>query len=263
MAVRAARVSPAESAALESAAMFARALIVLLLVLNLGVAAWWLSRDAPPAPARTASAADVPGLRLVSELPAAERTRLQAGRAGEAPTTPAREPAAAAPDDDGNDTAAMPVQCHAFGPFADAGAAEAARTALAGTGRRLSVRREAGRGGTHWDVRMPPQADRAAAQALATRIDAAGFKDYYVIATGAAANSIALGRFGDEQAARRHQAALQAAGFAALVDAPQQAEGWWLDLELDRAASGAFDAQAARARTGADEVRTQACAAAD
>lgn len=240
--------------------MFARALIVLLLVLNLGVAAWWLLRDAPPAPARTASAADVPGLRLVSELPAAERTRLQAGRAGEAPTTPA--PAAATPDDDGNGTVATPVQCYAFGPFADADAAEAARTALAGTGRRLSVRREAGRGGTHWDVRMPSQADRAAAQALASRIDAAGFKDYYVIATGAAANSIALGRFGDEQAARRHQAALQAAGFAALVDAPQQAERWWLDLELDRAASGDFDAQAARARAGAGEVRAQACAGA-
>lgn len=241
--------------------MFARALIVLLLVLNLGVAAWWLLRDAPPEPVRTASAADVPGLRLVSELPAAERARMLASPAGEAQATPAQGPSATTQDDAGADAATASTQCYALGPFADAGAAEAARTALAGTGRRLSTRREAGGGGSHWDVRMPPQADRAAAQALAARIDAAGFEDYYVIATGTAANSIALGRFGDEDAALRHQAALRAAGFAAVVDSPGQPDRWWLDLELDRAASGDFDAQAARRSAGAGEVLVRACAA--
>jgi hypothetical protein len=241
--------------------MFERALIVLLLVLNLGVAAWWLLRDAPE-PAREASAADVPSLRLVSELPAAERARMLASPAGEAQATPAQEPVANTRDDAGADAATTPTRCYALGPFADVGAAEAARTVLAGTGRRLSTRREAGRSGSHWDVRMPAQADRAAAQALAARIDAAGFKDYYVIATGAAANSIALGRFGDEDTALRHQAALQAAGFTAMVDSPEQPERWWLDLELDRAASGDFDAQAARSNTGVGEVLPRACAAA-
>lgn len=242
--------------------MFVRALIILLLVLNLGVAAWWLLRDAPPGPARMASDTDLPSLRLLSELPAAERARMPTGPADEAPAAPAPALAATAQDDAGADAATTPTQCYAIGPFADADAAEAARTALAGTGRRLSTRREAGRGGSHWDVRMPAQADRAAAQALAARIDAAGFKDYYVVATGAAANSIALGRFGGEEAARRHQAALQAAGFAAMVDSPQQPDRWWLDLELTGAASGGFDAQAARSSTGAGEVLARACAAA-
>jgi len=242
--------------------MFARALIVLLLVLNLGVAAWWLLRDAPAEPARTASAADLPSLRLVSELPAAERARMLADPAGGMQAAPAQQPVADTQDDTATDVATTPARCYAFGPFADADAAEAARIALAGAGRRLSTRREAGRSGGHWDVRMPAQADRAAAQALAARIDAAGFKDYYVIATGAAANSIALGRFGDEATALRHQAALQAAGFAAMVDSPGQPDRWWLDLELDRAASGDFDAQAARGSTGADEVLARACAAA-
>jgi hypothetical protein len=241
--------------------MFARALIVLLLVLNLGVAAWWLLRDAPPEPARTASAADVPSLRLVSELPAVERARMLASPAGEAQATSAQEPVANTQDGTGADGATTPTRCHAFGPFTDANAAQAAGIVLAGAGRRLSTRREAGRSGSHWDVRMPAQADRAAAQALAARIDAAGFKDYYVIATGAAANSIALGRFGDEDTALRHQAALRAAGFAALVDSPEQPVRWWLDLDLDRAASGDFDAQAARSRVGAGEVLERACVA--
>lgn len=262
MATGNARVSLPEAAALESASMFARALIVLLLVLNLGVAAWWLLRDAPPEPARTASTADVPSLRLVSELPAAERARLLTSSAGEARATPPAPDPEAAQDDADTDVATTPTQCYAFGPFADADTAEAARAALAGAGRRLSTRREAGRSGSHWDVRMPAQADRAAAQALAARIDAAGFKDYYVIATGDAANSIALGRFGDQDAALRHQAALQAAGFAAMIDSPEQPDRWWLDLELDRAASGDFDVQSARSSAGAGEVLVRACAAA-
>ena len=52
--------------------MLLRAAIVFLLVLNIGIAAWWISGgDSAPGPAAAAPAqANVPGLRLVSEIPA-------------------------------------------------------------------------------------------------------------------------------------------------------------------------------------------------
>jgi len=47
--------------------MFARALIVLLLVLNVGVAAWWATRPEPPIPADRVQPVGVPRLQLVQE----------------------------------------------------------------------------------------------------------------------------------------------------------------------------------------------------
>ncbi|UHQ22770.1 hypothetical protein LVB77_19315 [Lysobacter sp. 5GHs7-4] len=47
--------------------MLLRALIVLLLVLNLGVAAWWWQRDPAPAATRAAVAPGVAPLRLLGE----------------------------------------------------------------------------------------------------------------------------------------------------------------------------------------------------
>src|SRR3546814_11157550 len=87
-------------------------------------------------------------------------------------------------------------------------------------------------------IRRPPRSTRtdtlfpyttlfrsAAAQAVVDRITAAGFSDYYIVAAGEEANSVALGLYGSEEPARRHQAALHAAGFTevradAMGDAP-------------------------------------------
>ena len=76
--------------------MFLRALIVLLVVVNLGVAAWWATRAPPPTPAPVAQPAGVPRLQLLREAPRAVRTV----------TTPA------------DATPAAPTQCHRFGPYA-------------------------------------------------------------------------------------------------------------------------------------------------
>ena len=239
--------------------MFTRATIVLLLVLNLGVAAWWWLRPAPAAAPAPAQAADVPRLRLVGEAgppakstpPARERTV-----AADTPVVPAagaQAPAAEAPA-----PPAAPAKCFAFGPFSDRAAADAARAALQPRSLRVQLRSEAvsPRGG-HWDVLLPPQADRDAAQAAAQRIEAAGFKDYYVIGEGASANGIALGRFGSEESARRHQSALQAAGFAVQVQGPPAASRFWLDV----AANAAFDADAARRAASAPRAQPAACGA--
>src|SRR3546814_16441805 len=94
-------------------------------------------------------------------------------------------------------------------------------------------------------IRRPPRSTRtdtlfpyttlfrsAAAQAVVDRITAAGFSDYYIVAAGEEANSVALGLYGSEEPARRHQAALHAAGFTevradAMGHAPPQVP--WID----------------------------------
>ena len=93
---------------------------------------------------------------------------------------------------------------------------------------------------------------------MAERLRAAGFNDLVVRNEGEAANGIALGRFGSEENARRHQAALQAKGFAAQVE-PVGGAGasYWLDV---RAPAG-FDANTQRTRLGAAQAQALACSA--
>ena len=213
--------------------MFTRALIVLLIVANVGVAAWWLLRAPDTAPVAVQLPAGTPRLRLPAEVP------------------PARRPAAiAAP------ASALASRCLAFGPFADAPALARARAALQPRVVRLQPRSgdAAPRG---WRVWIAPLPDRAAAQALAQRIAAAGFADYYVVVDGTEANGIALGRYGGEAAAREHARALQAAGFTAAQAEPLPGPGvQWLDV----AAVADFDVAAARAASGAREARPLPCA---
>ena len=66
-----------------------------------------------------------------------------------------------------------------------------------------------------WRVYLPRLPSPDAAQAIAARIGEAGFSDYLVVRDGADANTIALGRYGSEDAARRRSVALRAAGFPA------------------------------------------------
>ena len=201
--------------------MLARALIVLLVVLNLGVAAWWMARDeAAPARAAVELPAGVARLQLLRE----------AGRVapGPRPTPaprmsppPAVEPAAPAAEAPAAASAATTVvtaapHCYALGPFSDAGKIAAARRQLQSRVARLHVREQASGPRRDWRVWLPPQADRAAAQALVERIAAAGFADYYIVAAGEEANSISLGLYGSEASARRRETALREAGFASV-----------------------------------------------
>ena len=227
--------------------MLTRALIVLLIVLNLGVAAWWALRPAPAAPAADPALAGVPTLQLANE----HKTSAPA-----AATAPASQPiAAAAP--------AAPVaadaagQCFRFGPFADAASAEIAATQL-----RPSVSKAIARaatsttGGKGWTVWLPPFADMATAQAKALEIASAGIKDYYVVPKGAQVNAVMLGHFGNEASARRRLSELQAKGIHAQLLAPAgAAAGAWVDA----AAAPGFAIAAAQARIGAKSVQPLDC----
>ena len=181
--------------------MLLRAALVMLVMLNLGAALWWISGAqgavAPPA----AVTADAPQLRLLHEaVPAPVET-----------TTPAQPMPAAAEPSSGSgvagarmDVPAAPV-CLRFGPFADAGASQAAGAALARVGVRTIARQTPARATRGWKVVTSPFASREAAVAMAERLRAAGVSDLYVMGEGPDANSIALGRYGSEDAARRRR----------------------------------------------------------
>lgn len=229
--------------------MLIRALIVLLVILNVGVAAWWIFSPAPTSPNPTSMPAGSPGLQLVSErIPSVSGRRMASLPGNPAPSAkPPVEPAASV-------GAVADARCMTVGPFADASALATARAALQPRVSRLLVR-QATSARKGWRVWLPPLPDHASALAMAARIDAAGFKDYYVLPSGDEANGIALGRFGSEQAARRQQSTLQAAGFPAQAQ-PLGATTQWLDL----VAAANSDVDALRRDSGAAQLRMLDCA---
>jgi hypothetical protein len=190
--------------------MFARALLVLLAVLNLGVGAWWWAHVPAASQAATAETAVVPRLQLASERPA------DAGEPVAPPPAPLREDAV----------------CIALGPFPDATSAARAQTQLSPQvlASRLVERAAAGVRG--WRVLVPPQPSRAEADAVAARIGAAGFSDFLVLRQGADANAVALGLYQSEAAARRRAAALTAAGFDVRAEPVGATLEPWLEVAL-------------------------------
>lgn len=234
--------------------MITRMLFVLLLMLNLGVAAWWAFHRPAPPPAAAPLDAAVPTLELVRAADATSTTPpatapVEPVPAAEATSTSAPAATVAAP---------AGMVCASFGPYGDEAAVQVARGRLAQPGVQASVRSVGGANARGYNVVMPPLANRDAAVAMAERLRAAGFNDLVVRNEGEAANGIALGRFGSEENARRHQAALQAKGFAAQVE-PVGGAGasYWLDV---RAPAG-FDANTQRTRLGAAQAQALACSA--
>ena len=176
--------------------MLIRALIVLLLVLNIGVATWWLTQARPgPAPV-AAPPSSVPSLQLVDE-----------SRPGPA----AAAPVPAAP-------VAPPELCVSYGPFAGAEAAAEARQRVRPVSERVRIREVAAGPHRGWKVWLPPYPSAEEVEAVSARVAAAGFSDRFVVRDGRDANSLALGRFAGEAPARQHAAALVAAGFPARAE---------------------------------------------
>ena len=235
--------------------MLVRALVVLLLVLNLGVAAWWALR-APPSPASGfVQPADVARLALVSERKPAQVAASASIVAPTAPprvanaTTPASAPTptSAAPNATATPpvASAPPARCYSVGPFADNAAAGNAREVLMAVASRVVPREQRTGSARGWRVYLPPMASLAEAQAAAQRIAGAGFGDYFIVRQGSEANSIALGRYRNEDAARRRADSLAAAGFA--VRAEPLGDGGPSTVWLDLVAKPEFDPARAEA----------------
>jgi hypothetical protein len=215
--------------------MLARALIVLLAVANLGVALWWALQPGTPTPAIATDSDDgAPRLRLL----------------GEATSVAPPAPASVAPT-----VAAPTTQCFAFGPF-DADGYATARAHLQAQVDTTQLRADDTSLARGWRVWLPGQPDRVAANALAARIAAAGFTDYFVMPDGGEPNAIALGRFRSEGPAQERAQALRAAGFPAQAEPllPAAAARW---LEL-RAGPG-FDPESQRVAMGAAQAQPIDC----
>lgn len=233
--------------------MLVRALIVLLSVLNLGVAGWWIAHDPPPAKAPPQVPPGVARLQLVREVAREPVPPTQA-----AASTAADAAAAPAATDITSSSAQL---CFSFGPFAAKDAASAAAK-LRPQVQRLSEREQAAPSAARgWRVYLPPLPSLEQAQTIAQRIGAAGFSDFLIVREGAEANSIALGRYGSEEAAKKRADALIAAGFAAQAEAlgePDKAASTvWLDVVVDEA----FDPRRTQAAIAAAQYRKADCTA--
>lgn len=237
--------------------MLVRALIVLLSVLNLGVAAWWIAHDPPSPPSPAQVPAGVARLQLIDEGASASRP-VAAAVAVDAGSPPATSPEAVA----NAITAPSAQHCFSFGPFASQGAGVSAAAKLKPLVQKLATREQAGAAtpARGWRVYLPSLPSLEQAQAVAQRIGAAGFDDFLVVREGAEANSIALGRYRSEEGARKRADALVAAGFAARTAAlgePAAATTVWLDVVADEA----FDPRRAQATVAAAQYRKTDCPA--
>lgn len=238
--------------------MLVRALIVLLSVLNLGVAAWWIAHAPPSPPSPAQVPAGVARLQLIDEGASASKPV-----AAPIATVDAGSPTATSPEAVADVITAPSAQhCFSFGPFAsqDAGASAAAK--LKPLVQTLATREQTGAAtpARGWRVYLPSLPSLQQAQAVAQRIDAAGFDDFLVVREGAEANSIALGRYRSEEGARKRADALIAAGFAARTAAlsePAAATTVWLDVVADEA----FDPRRAQTTVAAAQYRKTDCPA--
>ena len=272
--------------------MLTRALIVVLVLLNVSVALWWMLRDAPAVPdikpptgvaelqfaaaglaenaqpqnaiagasvapgAGANAGATAPAAALV---PAPTPAPVSAAAPAAATEVVANVPAPPAGQTPPPAAAPAPVveRCVAVGPFADEAAARSAQSRVASVLQRTRLQQEAGSStGTRYRVMLAPAATREEAQATVQRIVAAGLGDYYIIAQGADANAIALGQYRNREGAERRVAAVRAAGFEPQLRGGDSAAVWWLQGSLAEGQS----AGTARQRSGAAQQRSLDCA---
>lgn len=230
--------------------MLIRALVILLLVLNVGVASWWALASGPESSAPT------------GVLPGVEPLQLVTGTVEPAATTPPRD----APVAPVAPVAPKIVQCGSFGGFDKASAAVAAGKLLQADGLdtgdgsvgvlNTAVREVPGSAPRSWRVVLPPLSSAEESDTVAKRIAATGFTDYYVIRDGAEANAIALGLFRSESSARQRAKTLSDRGFGAVVKpvGGGPAKHW-----LDIAADGPFQAEQVRKQVGARRTEPDDC----
>lgn len=192
--------------------MTLRRIVLVLLLLNLAAAGWWL-RAARIPPPHVAQAHGVPQLQLLDEA---------------LPQKPAASPIAAlAPTAVSN-----PAQCVDLGPFTTQAEMREAFTSLQALVPSIQYRVAEAAVSRGWWVYLTAPG-REQALALARQLETHGVRDYYVITAGDQQNSISLGLFQEPANAQRRLAQLRALGFPArLRQRVEQVPQYYIEFQL-------------------------------
>jgi hypothetical protein len=221
--------------------MFARALLLSLLLMNLGVAAWWGLRTPPPEPRPAAAEPGVPPLRLLSETENADGGPLSADA-----ESVGQPPPAGAPEQ----------QCLQIGPFLTQADLRRAMGALTPVVSRIQFRESRVLTNRGFWVFLPAQGTREAALAAARELSAQGLRDYYVVTAGDQENTISLGLFRDRRNAESRRGEVQALGFSPdLQERTEEIPNYWIEL----AAAPGLDWRARLGGYAGVEARPRPC----
>lgn len=192
--------------------MLLRALIVLLLCMNVGVAAWWASHREPVPAAVPATDKDVPSLVLLSETerkPVADAAEL------------AEAPMPLSPD----------AVCLSIGPFATPAQLRLAMDLMLPRVERIQFREVPAVALRGYRVYLPPAASRAEALQTARALSAKGISDYYVVTAGDDENTVSLGIFRELDNATQRREAVAVLGYSPVIEPrTEQVPQWWIDV---------------------------------
>jgi hypothetical protein len=193
-----------------------RFLIVILVLANLGFAAWALLIDRP---------VDAPAARDISSLP---RLVLASEPASTAPGTAAVTGSAAT-------GAAADARCVTMGPFSDLATAAAGAALLQARGFTPTQRDEPGQDLTAYWVYLDNVSSDAAATRLLQKLHDDGLADARLmpVATAAETRRISVGLFNKHDDALRRAREVKSLGLtAALAEQHESQATYWLDINL-------------------------------
>ena len=200
--------------------MLSRALIALLLTMNLGVALWlWLRPVPEPAAPQARADEETPSLVLLSEEE----------------YEPDAVEAIAEPDSPPEPTPGLDrLACIEIGPFLTQADLRRAMNAFTPSAERLQFRETRALASRGYWVYLPAQGTRDAALAAARELSGKGLRDYYVVTAGERENTISLGLFREMTNAQQRHAQVRAMGFdAQLQPRSDEIPHYWIDLAVE------------------------------
>src|SRR5579885_3216752 len=229
--------------------MNSRTFSLLLLLANVALFGWLFNQQLYPssdnlATSSTPLPADVPTLRLLSELPSPPPRRDLAGETpgpeeGQTPE-PSAPPVEPPPvptigGAEAGETAPTAPACYTLGPFADETQRAQVRQSLAARLQSVRERGESSGPGRQW-VYLGPYPSTAAAEKEMTALKARGVEDLFVVRQGANKNTISLGLFKEKTSVTERIREMKALGYEAHVEARHETPpSYWLDVAVDAA----------------------------
>lgn len=190
-----------------------RGILLLLVCMNLGVAAWWTLHREAPVPRLPANERGVATLKLLSETEAP-------------PAAQAVDELNAAPDPLG-----AAAYCLSLGPFQTPSDLRHAMNLLMPQVSRIQFRELPATAVRGYRVFLPAAGSREQALKTARELAAHGITDYYVVTAGDQQDTVSLGVFRDLANAKQRHDQIAALGYSTVMeprteDVPQ----WWIDI---------------------------------